>query len=229
MTEQGHTQDLYGRQPPERRQTALPSIACTYTEMSSLQSQPTFTDPSLDTYLAHYPHNSDSGDSQPSSATSMNYPHSGGLSPYDPVHDHTYGLPRISTSTSAAQSPTSYSPDGYSRGDRSLPTSYGAGSRYDLPARPSTALPPMEDPRRERHHYTPSHELETLSYRAPTQGLHSFRIQPGQGADQRNQAYASGVATASGGYPTLPPLTLPEVPGDDKGPAKRIVMACHQW
>lgn len=162
----------------------------------------------------------------------MNYPQTGGLSSYDPVHDHAYGLPRISTSTTA-QSPSSYSPDGYSRGERNLPTSYGVGSRYDLPPRSSTALPPMEDPRRERHHYTPSHELESLSYRAPshpaTQGLHSFRIQSAQGTDQRNQAYASGVAVASGGYPILPPLTVPGATSDDKGSSKRIVMACHQW
>ena len=163
----------------------------------------------------------------------MNYPQPGGMTAYGPVHDQTYGLPRISTS-STAHSPASYSPDTYGRGDRNLPHSYGAGNRYDLPARPSTTLPPMEDHRRERPHYTPSHELESLSYRTPThpasQSIHSFRVQPTQMGDQRNQQFVSNSATTQGGYPaTLPPLNLPGNIAEEKNTVKRIVMACHQW
>ncbi len=43
---------------------------------------------------------------------------------------------------------------------------YGAATRDDVHFRPA-GLPRLDDARRERLQYTPSHELESLSYRAP--------------------------------------------------------------
>lgn len=173
--------------------------------------------------------------SRQSGITSSHYTQSEAIphSSYDPVHD-AYNLPRISTGH-IGQPPAHYNTEGYARGDRNAPYSYSASPRYDLPVRPSSTMPPMEDYRRERQPYTPSHELESLSYRSSAHhtghGMHSFRVQQmAHGVDQRSGAYITAISDTSGAYPPLSPMSLSGSSGaEDKGSPKRIVMACHQW
>ena len=172
-------------------------------------------------------------------STSANFPQSSSMAhtSYDPVHD-AYTMPRMQPNDPNA-SADPYSSASFSRMDRQG-TSYGysggaASTRDDLHFRSAT-LPRLDEHRRERLQYTPSHELESLSYRPQahpaTQGLHSFRVQDmPQGNDPRTAPYPSTAAEGSSAYTSLPPLTMPTSapPAEEKAGSKRIVMACHQW
>lgn len=173
--------------------------------------------------------------SRQSTSASANYPQAGSMShaAYDPVHD-PYNVPRMpSTSQSGQIDP--YGAAAFPRDDRAPPPQYGYGAatRDDVHFRPA-GLTRLDDTRRERLQYTPSHELESLSYRAPThpasQAMHSFRIQAATPGNEQHPVYSGAVPETPSTYPSLPPLTVPGAQQtDDRAGSRRIVMACHQW
>ena len=172
--------------------------------------------------------------SRQSTSASANYPQAGSMShaAYDPVHD-PYNVPRM-PSTSQSGSIDPYGAAAFPRDEHGHPQyGYGQATRDDVHFRPA-GLPRLDDTRRERLQYTPSHELESLSYRAPThpasQAMHSFRIQSATPGNEPHPAYSGAVPETPSTYPSLPPLTVPGAQQtDDRAGSRRIVMACHQW
>lgn len=143
---------------------------------------------------------------------------------YDPVHD-IYTIPR----GPAQGNPHLERFDSGHFSRQEFNPSYGqqaSSGRFIPPVRPSSTAPHPEY-RRERPHFTPSHDLESLSYRVPTHaqgpGQHSFRVQNFAQGDTTHRSEASS---------SLTPLEIPTTPpGEERGSSspKRIVMACHQW
>lgn len=210
MDDQSDPHESYPRQREDRRHTSYSPVSSRHPHQ-----QPLLADLSMSRQ-----------------STSANYPQTGSMShaPYDPVHD-PYNVPRM-PSTSQSGSIDPYGAAAFPRDDRAPQHyGYGAATRDDVHFRPA-GLPRLDDARRERLQYTPSHELESLSYRAPThpasQAMHSFRIQSGSQGGEPHPAYSGAVPETPSTYPTLPPLTVPGAQAEDRGGSRRIVMACHQ-
>ena len=167
-----------------------------------------------------------------SASSSSTFPHSGSSmshAAYDPVHD-PYNLPRSPPVGQQSGSLGPYGDAAFRRDDRQQGSyGYGATTRDDVHFRP-TGLPRLDDTRRDRLQYTPSHELESLSYRAPThpasQAMHSFRVQGGSHSGDPHASYSptSPVESLSGYQGGLP--GVPISPTEER---RRITIACHAW
>lgn len=229
MDDQSDPQESYSRQREDRRHTSYSPASCKWAALflpRSLSSKYRIA--------ARLPHSQqllgDLSMSRQSTSASANYPQAGSMShtPYDPVHD-PYNVPRM-PSSSQSGSIDPYGAPAFPRDDRQQHHyGYSTTTRDDVHFRPA-GLPRLDDARRERLQYTPSHELESLSYRAPThpasQAMHSFRVQTAsQGGGDPHSAYSGAVPETPSTYPTLPPLSTQ---AEDRAGSRRIVMACHQ-